>query len=166
MREINHIFRHSADPGATKPHLYHMHYPACLIFPQSPFCALSSSFFFPRHHMLSEARGPRAKNVLGVALHKGFQQRHLPWSGSHDEPETEICLYVQSQRTCKTAKVDFLKLYAGPPGWLSGLVTAFGPGCDPGDPGSSPTSGFCVEPASPSACVCASLSLCVFLMNK
>uniref|UniRef100_A0A8C0KXL3 Small ribosomal subunit protein eS6 n=1 Tax=Canis lupus dingo TaxID=286419 RepID=A0A8C0KXL3_CANLU len=33
-------------------------------------------------------------------------------------------------------------------------------GCDPGDPGSSPTSGSrCMEPASPSACVSASLSL-------
>ena len=27
----------------------------------------------------------------------------------------------------------------GIPGWLSGLVPAFGPGRDPGDPGSSPT---------------------------
>ena len=41
---------------------------------------------------------------------------------------------------------------------------AFGPGCDPGDPGLSPMSGICMEPASPSACVSASLS--VSLMNK
>ena len=49
---------------------------------------------------------------------------------------------------------------AGIPGWRSGLAPAFGPERDPGDPGSNPTSGFrCMEPASPSACVSASLSL-------
>ena len=49
----------------------------------------------------------------------------------------------------------------GIPGWRSGLAPAFGPGRDPGDPGSNPTSGsWCMEPASPSACVSASLSLC------
>ena len=40
---------------------------------------------------------------------------------------------------------------------------------DPGDPGSNPTSGFqCMEPASPSAYVSASLSLslCVTIINK
>ena len=38
---------------------------------------------------------------------------------------------------------------------------AFSPGPDLGDPGSSPTSGSlpCMEPASPSACVSAPLSL-------
>ncbi|CAD7675037.1 unnamed protein product [Nyctereutes procyonoides] len=41
----------------------------------------------------------------------------------------------------------------GIPGWRSGLAPAFGPGRDPGDPGSNPTSGsWCMEPASPSAC--------------
>ena len=55
------------------------------------------------------------------------------------------------------------------PGWRSGLAPAFGPGRDPGDPGSNPTSGFrCMEPASPSACVSASLSLSlsVTIINK
>ena len=48
----------------------------------------------------------------------------------------------------------------GIPGWRSGLAPAFGPGRDPGDPGSSPASGSrCMEPASPSDCVSASLSL-------
>ena len=48
----------------------------------------------------------------------------------------------------------------GIPGWRSGLAPAFGPGRDPGDPGSNPTSGSgCMEPASPSAYVSASLSL-------
>ena len=55
----------------------------------------------------------------------------------------------------------------GIPGWRSGLVPAFGPGRDPGDPGSNPTSGTrCMEPASPSACVSASLSHCVPIINK
>ena len=37
----------------------------------------------------------------------------------------------------------------------------FGPERDPGDLGSNPTSGsWCTDPASPSACVSASLSLC------
>ena len=54
-----------------------------------------------------------------------------------------------------------LKLRVGIPGWRSGLAPAFGPGRDPGDPGSNPTSGSrCMEPASPSAYVSASLSLC------
>ena len=36
------------------------------------------------------------------------------------------------------------------PGWHSGLAPAFGPGRDPGDPGSNPMSGSqCMEPASP-----------------
>ena len=47
----------------------------------------------------------------------------------------------------------------GIPGWRSGLAPAFGPGRDPGDPGSNPMSGSrCIEPASPSAYVSASLS--------
>ncbi|CAD7686103.1 unnamed protein product [Nyctereutes procyonoides] len=42
----------------------------------------------------------------------------------------------------------------------NGLAPAFGPGRDPGDPGWNPTSGSqCMEPASPSACISASLSL-------
>ena len=54
----------------------------------------------------------------------------------------------------------------GIPGWHSGLVPAFGPGRDPGDPGSNPTSGSrCMEPASPSACVSASLFLSCVLSN-
>ena len=50
------------------------------------------------------------------------------------------------------------------PGWRSSLAPAFGPGCDPGDPGLNPTSGsWCMEPAFPSACVSASLSLSLCL---
>ena len=52
----------------------------------------------------------------------------------------------------------------GIPGRLSGLAPAFGPGHDPGVLGSSSIPGPCMEPASPSAYVSASLS--VSLMNK
>ena len=56
------------------------------------------------------------------------------------------------------------RLMFGIPGWRSGLVPAFGPGRDPGDLGSNPTSGSrCMEPASPSACVSAPLSLSLSL---
>ena len=61
----------------------------------------------------------------------------------------------------------------GIPGWRSRLAPAFGPGPDPGDPGSNPTSGsWCMEPASLSVYVSASLSLslsvcvCVTIINK
>ena len=43
------------------------------------------------------------------------------------------------------------------------VVHWFGPGRDPGDLGLNPTSGsWCMEPASPSACVSASLSLSLY----
>ena len=55
----------------------------------------------------------------------------------------------------------------GIPGWCSGLAPAFGPGRDPGDPGSSPRLGSrCMEPAFPSACVSAFLSLSLFDYKK
>ena len=59
-------------------------------------------------------------------------------------------------------------MYQGIPGWCSGLAPAFGTGRDPGDPGSNPTSGsWCIEPASPSTYVSASLSLSVMtIINK
>ena len=55
-----------------------------------------------------------------------------------------------------------VKKKRGIPGWCSGLVPVFGPGRDPGDLGSNPTLGSrCMEPASPSACVSASLSVTI-----
>ena len=57
----------------------------------------------------------------------------------------------------------------GIPGWRSGLVPAFGPGRDPGDPGSNPTSGS-LHGACFSLCLCLcpslSLSVCVYLYEK
>ena len=46
----------------------------------------------------------------------------------------------------------------GIPGWLNGLVTAFGPGHDPGVPEWHPTSGF-LYGACFSLCLCLCLSL-------
>ena len=55
----------------------------------------------------------------------------------------------------------------GIPGWCSGLAPAFGPGRDPEDPGSNPTLGsWCMEPASPSARVSASLCVCVTIIKQ
>ena len=66
-----------------------------------------------------------------------------------------------------TIRFSIKILHLGIPGWCSGLAPAFGPGCDPGDPGSNPTSGSrCMEPASPSAYVSASLSISVTIINK
>ena len=47
----------------------------------------------------------------------------------------------------------------GIPGWLSGLAPAFGPGRGPGGPDRVPHRATDVQPASPSACACASLSV-------
>ena len=71
----------------------------------------------------------------------------------------EACIFVVT--------VQFKILLLGIPGWRSGLVPAFGPGREPGDPGSNPTAGSqCIEPASPSAYISASLSLSVIIINK
>ena len=51
-------------------------------------------------------------------------------------------------------KANCFENITGIPGWLSGLAPAFSSGCDPGDPGSSPTSGSLHG-------ACFSLSLCV-----
>ena len=81
--------------------------------------------------------------ILAQVMHDLRVMRWSPMSGSS---LSRVCLRF------------FLP---GIPGWCSGLAPAFGPGRDPGDPGSNPTSGSrCMEPASPSACVSASLSLC------
>ena len=56
-----------------------------------------------------------------------------------------------------------IKKPSGIPGWRSSLAPAFGPGRDPGDPGSNPTSGSLpVHGAcfSLCLCLCLSLSLC------
>ena len=59
------------------------------------------------------------------------------------------------------------EIHIGILGWCSSLAPAFGPGRDPGDPGSNPTSGSrCMEPASRSACVSDSLSLSLYAYHK
>ena len=66
----------------------------------------------------------------------------------------------ETRKNYREMKNSLKKNEKGIPGWRSGLAPAFGPGHDPGDPGSNPMSGsWCMEPASPSAYV--SASLCV-----
>ena len=55
----------------------------------------------------------------------------------------------------------FKILFIGQPGWLSGLVSAFGSGHDPRVLGLSPASSSPGESTSPPAYVSASLSLCL-----
>ena len=68
----------------------------------------------------------------------------------------------------KPCWINLFKIHAlGIPGWRSGLAPAFGPGRDPGEPGSNPTLGSrYMEPASPSAYVSASLSLSLCAYHK
>ena len=52
-------------------------------------------------------------------------------------------------------------------GWLSGQLSAFSSGCDPGVPGSSPTLGSLHRACfSLCLCFCLSVCVCVSLMNK
>ncbi|CAD7670591.1 unnamed protein product [Nyctereutes procyonoides] len=52
-----------------------------------------------------------------------------------------LCLYLSlSTLPCNTPLFLLIKLGFGIPGWCSGLAPAFGPGPNPGDPGSNPTS--------------------------
>ena len=60
-------------------------------------------------------------------------------------------------------KANHKKLFTiGIPGWRNGLAPAFGPGRDPGDPGSSPTLGS-LQGACFSLCLCLCLSLSLSL---
>ena len=58
-----------------------------------------------------------------------------------------------------TVKPDFLKNHTGQPGWLSGLAPPSAQGVILETRDRVPYWSPCVEPASPSACVFASLSL-------
>ena len=72
-----------------------------------------------------------------------------------------LCSYMFEVSTVNSTQLETQSV--GIPGWRSSLAPAFGPGRDPGRPGIEPhTSGSrCMEPASPSAYVSASLSLSV-----
>ena len=77
------------------------------------------------------------------------------WQPNSPGPGKALVGYMRSHEVHEKLETH------GIPEWNRGLAPAFGPGRDPGDPGSNPTSGSrCMEPASPSACVSASLSLC------
>ena len=113
--------------------------------------------------------GPESRNpgeaqvgttVTRSRVVSGADQNHqvqvwCRWQPNSPGPGKALVGYMRSHEVHEKLETH------GIPGWRSGLAPAFGPGCDPGDPGSNPTSGSrCMEPASPSACVSASLSLC------
>ena len=56
---------------------------------------------------------------------------------------------------------SLIKETPGTPGWLSSWAPAFGSGRDPGIRNRVPHRAPSEEPASPSTCVSASLSVCV-----
>uniref|UniRef100_A0A8C0M829 Uncharacterized protein n=1 Tax=Canis lupus familiaris TaxID=9615 RepID=A0A8C0M829_CANLF len=74
-------------------------------------------------------------------------------------PQCRAVTQLMAQKVAKaTGAGDWI------PGWRSSLTPAFGPGRNPGDLGSNPVLGSrCMEPASPSAYVSASLSLSLSL---
>ena len=71
----------------------------------------------------------------------------------------EIQNYLENKKFSKVFK-------HGQPGWLSGLVLPSAQGVILETWDRVPRQALCMEPASPSACVSASLSLSVSLMNK
>ena len=102
------------------------------------------------HESISMSEGRRKCRKVGYGSHIIFEMAKYNLEVASDNIYTE------------TLKAIIKNEHMGIPGWCSGLAPAFGPGGDPGDPGSNPTSGSrCLEPASPSAYVSASLSLSV-----
>ena len=84
---------------------------------------------------------------------EGGAPLHSCWAWENVQP-----LWKTVWRVLKNLKI-------GDPWWRSGLVPAFGPGRDLGKPGSNPTLGSrYIGPASPSACV--SASLCDYHKNN
>ena len=92
------------------------------------------------------------------------------WQSKESEPWTFFLLWHMYLLECLQKKYSFREKRmfrinsVGTPGWLSSWASAFALGCDPGIPRSSPASGSL--PASPSACVSASFSLCLSWINK
>ena len=71
--------------------------------------------------------------------------------GSAEAPQGRCCVRI-AQR--------------GHPGGAPRFIATFSPGRDPGDRDGVPRQAPCMEPASPSACVSASLSVCLSRINK
>ena len=102
-----------------------------------------------RCHLTAE-RMAKINNTRNNRCWWGYGEEGVPlhscWACENVQP-----LWKTVWRVLKNLKI-------GDPWWRSGLVPAFGPGCDLGKPGSNPTLGaWYIEPASPSACVSASL---------
>ena len=98
--------------------------------------------------------------LYAITVSKAVLPNYLTWF---------LQAFVEIQQTFIRMYMFVLKnLKLGIPGWLSGLAPAFGPGRDPGVPGSSPTSGSW-HGACFSLCLCLCpppLSLCLSWINK
>ena len=108
-------------------------------------------------HKLSESDAPSSDSP---------SQHHFNQLTREDQ-DIGYLSYINSNSPPQRTYLSYSKAYykdtvMGIPGWLSSLVPAFGSGCDPGDPGSSPTSGSLPE-ACFSLCLCLCLSLSLSL---
>ena len=120
------------------------------------FLFFSVRFFFLRFYLFIHERHTERQSHR--QREKQAPHRDLDVGLDPRSPGSRPGLVVLSRLGCPL--MAYLKRQLGIPGWRSGLAPDFGPGRDPGDPGSNPTSGSrCMEPASPSAYVSASLSL-------
>ena len=85
--------------------------------------------------------------LVQVFVKRGGSPQHaaaLFWVlGCGEEPDAQKPLPSQSLYSRRVDRLTDKRQNkeSGQPRWLSGLAPAFGPGCDPGHPGSSPTSG-------------------------
>ena len=107
---------------------------------------------------------PNNRSVLYLLISVRVSAQRRLWhivSVQHLLLKFDLNRPITSTKTLAFSNPLKKNVIVGIPGWCSGLAPAFGPGCDPGDPGSNPASGSrCMELASPSAYVFASLSLC------
>ena len=80
--------------------------------------------------------------------------------GKRDQENEKVKIHVIGSSIKETGHIQHLKEKTWAARVAQRFSAAFSPGCDPGDLGSSPCQAPYEEPASPSACVSLSLSLC------
>ena len=102
-------------------------------------------------------------------LHKHVQFLYLrqPITGPQEENGSKNSNpTLASMADQQKEKSPLKKIRGGQPRWLSGLAPPSAQGVVLETRDRVPHQALCLEPASPSACVCDSLFLSVFLMNK
>ena len=97
---------------------------------------------------------PNTKEIQTI-LKTYYEQQYANKLGNLEEMDA----FLESQKLPKLEQEEIENLNRGIPGWRSGLAPAFGPGPDPGTWDRVPRQAPCMEPASVSACVSASLCL-------